>query len=123
MPHIIVEHSKDISNKKVIEILPEIQKIIESIKGGNFTLEACKARSISFDEYFVGSRNNEKSAFLHITVKILAGRTIEIKKELAEKIAKFAEEFLKLQNITKERCDLSVDIVDMEKETYQKITL
>ena len=35
MPHIIAEHSKDISNKKVIEILPEIQKIIESITDSN----------------------------------------------------------------------------------------
>lgn len=122
MPHIMIEHSNDISGKKVVQILPEIQKIIESIKGGNFLLEACKARALSFDEYYVGSKNHEKSAFLHVTIKILAGRSIEIKKELAEKIANFAAEFLKLQNITKERCDLSVDIIDMEKETYQKIT-
>ena len=123
MPHIIVEHSSNISRKLVTQTLPEIQKITESIKGGNFALEACKARAISFDEYYVGSKNQEKSAFFHVTVKILAGRSVAIKTELSQNIAKYVMEFLKLQNIAKERCDVSVDIVDMEKETYQKITL
>ncbi len=123
MPHIIIEHSSDISNKNTIEFLPQIQRELAQIEGGNFALEACKARSMQFDEYFVGSKNQENSAFFHITIKILAGRSTQIKQEAAQKIAKIAQDFLQKQKPTKERADLSVDIVDMEKETYQKITL
>lgn len=123
MPHIIVEHSSDISNKNVVDFLPKIQQELAQIEGGNFSLEACKARSLQFDEYFVGSKNQENSAFFHITIKILSGRSLQIKQETAQKIAKIAEKFLLAQNLKKERTDLSVDIVDMEKEIYQKIIL
>ncbi len=122
MPHIIVEHSSDISEKNIADFLPKIQQEMEKIQGGNFSVEACNSRTLSFKNYFIGAKNQEKSAFLHITIKILAGRSLEIKQELAQKIAKITGDFLKLQNITKDRTNLSVDIVDMEKETYQKIT-
>lgn len=122
MPHIIIEHSSDISSDATNNFLPEIQKTIALVKEGNFDLEACKARAISFDKYFVGSANHEKSSFFHITVKILEGRSLEIKKFLAQKIFDEARKFLQDKEL-KERADLSVDIVDMNRQAYQKISL
>lgn len=122
MPHIIVEHSVDILSVDVNNFLPQIQKTVASVKEGNFDLEACKARAVSFDKYFVGSSSQENSSFFHVTIKILAGRAQDVKVKLAQEIAKTAQEFLKEKNL-KSRTDLSVDIVDMDRESYQKISL
>ena len=121
MPHIIVEHSKNISLKQ--EFLHEIQKIMHEHKEGNFDLEACKARFIKFDEYLVGSKNQKDSAFLHISIKIMAGRAPMVKKEVAEKISAFAQSEIKKHGAKVARTDLSVDVIDMCRESYQKITI
>jgi len=155
MPHIIIEHSADISAGKINKLFPEIQEIMAGIKEGNFDLEQCKARATSFREYLVGSVNHEKSSFLHITIKIMAGRAVEVRKKLAEHVMahvkKSYEELvfspsnadqilaigeqvadmiagvsnpqLPMQNseLAGKRCDLSVDIVEMDRETYQKL--
>lgn len=157
MPHIIIEHSENISSSAVNKIFPEIQNIMFAIKEGNFDLEQCKARAISFDKYLVGSKHEEKSAFLHITIKILAGRSVEVRKKLAEKVMDFAKKSYEnlvfspseadkiilfgeqvadmisgapiapspLQNrhLADKRCDISVDIVEMDRETYQKLRI
>ncbi len=123
MPHIIIEKSSDISSNKILDFCKEIQEEMAKIKDGNFSIDACKARFSSFDKYLVGKENHESANFFHITIKILEGRNLEIRKELSEKIAKIAQNFLKTENLEKSRIDLSVDIVDMNKDCYQKITL
>jgi len=122
MPHIIAEHSADISSASINNFLPEIQKILAKTKEGNFDLEACKTRAVSFGGYFVGSSSEKSSSFLHITIKILEGRSAEVKKIVAKEVLEAGKIFLQAQKL-KSRTDLSVDIVDMERETYQKLTI
>ena len=120
MPHIILEHSSDIPSVSVKSLQIEIQNIAASITEGNFDAEQCKARAFAFDEYFVGRPDQSTASFLHITIKILAGRSIEVRKKLAEKVLNFAEKlFIKLKLKTT-RCDISVDVVEMDRDTYQK---
>ena len=154
MPHITIEHSSNFSTNGIAKLFPEIQNIMASIKEGNFDLEQCKARAVSFDEYLVGSLNQNKSAFLHITIKILAGRAVEVRQRLAKLVMEHLKRFfgdfiasptgadqiiavaeqvadlitgtpnvaMPMQNseLANKRCDLSVDIVEMDRETYQK---
>lgn len=157
MPHLIVEHSADISSKSIIFLQKEIQNIMASITEGSFDPDQCKARAFSFDEYLVGKPDCETSSFLHITIKILAGRTLEARQKLARKTLDCTKNFYEklvfspsskdqiietahqladavsgvphlqapLQNadLAGKRCDISVDIVEMDKETYQKIRI
>ena len=154
MPHITIEHSSNFSTSGIVKLFPEIQNIMASIKEGNFDLEQCKVRAVSFDEYLVGSLNQDESAFLHVTIKILAGRSLEARQRLAKSVMshlhKSYESFvfspsgaeqiiaiteqvadmitgspaaqLPMQNseLANKRCDISVDIVEMDHETYQK---
>ena len=105
MPHITIEHSKCIDEK---------------IEGGNFKVAGCKARSISFDKYYVAGKNQQTTSFCHVTIKILEGRSDEIKAELAQTTAEFTKKALENRDNLKEQNDLSVDIVDLDKKTYQK---
>ena len=157
MPHLIFEHSSDIKNSAIKNLQVEIQNIMASIVEGNFDPDQCKCRIIPFDEYLVGRPDQSKSSFIHITIKILSGRTLEAKQKLAQKtldaatntfvdlvnspneksrIIETAHELadaisgvphiqLPVQNsaLANKRCDLSVDIVDMDRETYQKIRI
>lgn len=119
MPHLIVEHSYDISSEPITQLQQDIQ-VIMSQSEGNFTIEACKTRAFVFGDYRVGALNQDESSFIHITLKILQGRTLEARKALSDKIMTYLDQFVANQNLTTKRCDISVDIVEMDKETYGK---
>ncbi len=152
MPHIIVEHSADISH--ISKLQKELPNILASITEGNFDADQCKCRAFAFDEYLVGKTDQKAASFLHITVKILAGRSPEVRKKAGQQIMEYAKKFfaelkfspdqkaqiieagknladaitgiphvppmLENTDLVGKRCDISVDIVEMEKETYQK---
>ncbi len=122
MPHIVIEHSKCIDEEIIGELLKEITELMSTITDGNFSVKGCKTRSISFDKYRVAGQSQESASFCHITIKILEGRSEKIKKELAQKTGQLGKEWLQSRNNLKENNDLSVDIVDLNKSTYQKIS-
>lgn len=122
MPHITIEHSKCINEKIIDKLLQEIPNLMEKIEGGNFKVVGCKTRAIGFNKYYVAGKNQDTTSFCHITIKILEGRGGEIKVQLAQKTGEFAKELLEKRENMKEKNDLSVDIVDLDKNTYQKIS-
>lgn len=126
MPHLIIEHSSNISKEAVISLQKDIQKIMSQSEGG-FTIDGCKARAFFFDEYLVGSLDQNESSFIHITLKILAGRSLEIRKSLSNKIMDYLRKFVSDLSLDRfvddsnvRRFDISVDIVEMDRETYGK---
>lgn len=157
MPHLIVEHSNDINSQEIKNLQIKIQDAMASVTEGNFDPDQCKCRSHAFDQYLVGRPDQSTSSFLHITIKILSGRTIEAKRKLAEKTLQISKEFFgnlatkptekdrivetaheladtmsgvphvpfppQNSSLINKRCDISVDIVDMDRETYQKLRI
>jgi 5-carboxymethyl-2-hydroxymuconate isomerase len=122
MPHLIIEHSANISKSSITNLQKNIQNIM-SVVEGNFDPDQCKARALSFDDYLVGLTDQTTSSFIHITLKVLTGRTVQIRKNLAEKILEFSREFLFDLKLPGKRHEISVDIVEMERETYQKFVV
>ena len=122
MPHIIIEHSACIDEKIIDKMLQKIPNLMSEIKDGNFKVEGCKTRAASFNKYYVAGQGQETTSFCHITIKILEGRSDQIKIELAETIGKFSKDLLENRDNLKNKNDLSVDIVDLDKNTYQKIS-
>jgi len=122
MPHIIIEHSIDFSSKEIIELANQIQKTCFEIQGGNFDYDQFKIRHISFNNYGVGA-NGINANFIHISIKILQGRTLEIKKQLSENCFKLLQNFQQNSGLNHKRCDLSLDIIEMDRELYQKQTI
>jgi 5-carboxymethyl-2-hydroxymuconate isomerase len=122
MPHLIIEHSANISDKSIQFLQGEIQNIMDSCDG-DFDSNQCKCRSISFDNYFVGRLKQENSSFIHITLKVLTGRSIAVRRELSKKISHFTNLFFTDLKIANKRCDISVDIAEMMRDTYHKTSL
>jgi 5-carboxymethyl-2-hydroxymuconate isomerase len=122
MPHIIIETSKNILAKEALKIGKEIQQIMAKIVEGKFDPDQCKIRVINYENYQVGLEENDEN-FMHISIKILAGRAVEVRQKLASKSFEFSNNFYKNLKLPQKRCDISVDIIEMDRETYQKITL
>lgn len=120
MPHIIIEHSANFTKNSVDLMKKEIPQIMAKITEGDFDADQCKCRSHSFDEYLVGSTDQSSASFLHVTIKILSGRTIEVRKKLSMQVMEFAKKIFENLDLKDKRCDLSVDITEMNKENYQK---
>ena len=122
MPHIIIETSKNILASESLKIGQEIQQIMKKIIEGNFDPDQCKIRVITYENYIVGLEENDEN-FIHISIKILAGRAVEVRQKLASQSFEFVNNFYKNLKLSQKRCDISIDIIEMNRETYQKITL
>lgn len=121
MPHIIIEHSKNILEKESLEIGREIQRIMARISEGNFDPDQCKIRCIAYQNYLVGLEKNDEN-FIHISIKILSGRDVAIRKKLAIETFEYTKNFYKNLQLSQKRCDISVDVIEVDREVYQKIT-
>ena len=122
MPHIIIETSKNILASESLKIGQEIQQIMKKIVEGNFDPDQCKIRVITYENYIVGLEENHEN-FIHISIKILASRAVEVRQKLASQSFEFVNDFYKNLKLSQKRCDISIDIIEMNRETYQKITL
>lgn len=112
MPHIIVEHTKGVS-KLVSE--QEIARHVHMavVESGIFDPSAIKTRTHACDRIWWGEEAAEMD-FIHVTVKILSGR------DIAKRAGLSAAVFKVLQERAAPVPKLSVDIHEMDKETYSK---
>lgn len=124
MPHVIIEHSDNFTGEFVKDIILQIHHILQNAEG-NFDIEACKGRAISYNNYLL-TDNKKDADFFHITIKILSGRSIEIRanlsKKILEKIQPNLSEYKKSKGLNS-TTGFSVLIEEMDKETYQKIAV
>ncbi len=110
MPHIVAEYSNNIENDITnCGVLGLIHKAIADI--GLFSPEAVKSRSIAYDSYILPEGD---ISFLHITISILSGRSVEQRDEISKSIFFIAND--SAISIDK----ISVDINEMDAATYSK---
>jgi 5-carboxymethyl-2-hydroxymuconate isomerase len=111
MPHCIIEYSAQLKNT-----VKPIQ-LISAVYNGAFTSELfesndIKTRVICFDEYQAGS---VKANFIHVIAKILSGRTLEQRNMLSHAILN------ELHMLNCSATSLTVEVVEMERESYAKV--
>ncbi len=111
MPHCIIEHSDDL-----LENVNQRQLIAAVLAGAKkselFQLDHIKLRTQAYEYYQKG--DVQQANFIHVTIRILQGRTIEQRRSLSEKVL---QEFdtLALKNVT-----MTVEIIEMETASYSK---
>ena len=110
MPHCIIEYTKELETR--ININELMNAAFESVaSSGLFNNTAIKARAIAIDQYKSGLERND---YIHITVRILSGRTAEQKKYLSETVMNGVKPFIGNTKST------TIEIVDMDKDSYAK---
>ena len=124
MPHVVIEHSDNFDNEFVRDLILQIHQAIQKAEG-NFNIEACKGRALSYDNYLLADDKKIRD-FFHVTIKILEGRSVEIRANLSKKISEIiAPKLIQYKNSKeiKSETGLSVLIEEMNKEIYQKIVV
>ena len=119
MPHIIVEYTKNI---KVVANIPALlQKINETLiaEGDVFPIGGLRARAIELADYYIADGTAD-DAFVHVTLKIGAGRSEAVKKSAGDQLFKMIEAHFSL--LFEERfLALSMEIYEFEaSSTYKK---
>jgi 5-carboxymethyl-2-hydroxymuconate isomerase len=110
MPHIVVEYSNNIGNLvQNSNLLKTIHKVVTD--SGLFAPEAVKARALVYSDYVL---HGISESFIHVTTSILAGRTLNQRSELNEKI------FQTIKNSVPEAEKVSSDIREMDATVYRK---
>jgi 5-carboxymethyl-2-hydroxymuconate isomerase len=112
MPHVVIEYTKslefDIRDRSLMIKLHQIM-----IDSGLFNPDDIKTRAYVTDDFLIGNKQ-ENGSFIHVTISILTGRTVEQRQTLSDNILKVIQEpFNYVDQIT-------VNIDEMNRDTYRK---
>lgn len=112
MPHCIIEFSNGLKSQIDIEIL--MAKVTEgSLASGLFELKDIKTRAIAFD-YFQSAGKTENADFIHVEIKLLAGRNMLQRKLLSKSVLDA------ILTLALEQVSITVEINDLDTECYAK---
>lgn len=114
MPHLIFECSEELKSRISFEpiFLALHTKLSELLPT---QISSCKSRVITSQDYLVGDKEN--NLFIHLTIKILSGRTNEIKQQAGEKILTYLKEIV--QELSIIDVSISVEILDLSQNYYK----
>lgn len=108
MPHCTVEYTDNIENQiNIKEVLQALNYSLLSHEG-LFSANGIRSRAFMLTDYTIGEGLGN-NAFIHVSVKIAAGRTAEMKKTVHEHLFKTLKK--------------SVDQIDTDKEIALSLQL
>ncbi|REL30570.1 5-carboxymethyl-2-hydroxymuconate Delta-isomerase [Thalassotalea euphylliae] len=113
MPHCIIEHASTLDSNKLVSAVFQ-----GALASNQFEPDGSdiKVRAISFNSYQVGSNQSKKSPsdFIHITLKILSGRSEEQKQLLSKSVLNA------LNTRVRNSCEITIEVVDIDRASYLK---
>ncbi|MGI9275402.1 MAG: 5-carboxymethyl-2-hydroxymuconate Delta-isomerase [Endozoicomonas sp.] len=110
MPHCIIEYSQELEIR--ISISDLVSAVHQGAKAsGLFAPEDIKTRATPYHYYQVAESSG---TFVHITLRILSGRTPEQKLSLSQSVHKAAASTLQGVN------SVSVEVLDIDSGSYKK---
>ncbi|MBS9781821.1 MAG: 5-carboxymethyl-2-hydroxymuconate Delta-isomerase [Gammaproteobacteria bacterium] len=113
MPHVIIEYADALESQVSREnLLNTVHQTVE--QSGLFNAIDIRTRTQSFDTFRLGVAQRN---FLHITIKLLAGRTDEQKLMLTQSVLQ-AVQSLSLTDVL-----VSCECLDIHKASCQQMTL
>ncbi len=82
MPHLVLEYSSNLVEKKS---LSDLFKKCHDLLAEKLPTErkSCISKAIECQQYYIGEGQSDL-AFIHVTLKVKAGRTFEVLKQTAE---------------------------------------
>lgn len=117
MPHLIVEYSDNLSHFPEHRILTELNAAV--LASGQVMEETdLKSRIVRTMQFVIGADQAASRGFVHAELRLLAGRTPEVKRDLSERIAAVLRQHTPKPDGM--LVQMSVDIVDMDRGAYTK---
>ncbi|MGO1295739.1 MAG: 5-carboxymethyl-2-hydroxymuconate Delta-isomerase [Vibrio sp.] len=112
MPNLIMEYSDSVEERV------NAQKLLEdlhqrALDSGLFAKGDVKSRAVRCHDWLLGEEQDSQD-FIHVTFELLSGRTPEQKRTLVEQL------MMVLQQEASEIRSLSINMRDMDKQTFMK---
>ena len=110
MPHLTLEYTDNLS----VDVQPLLARLhAEIVATGAINLKGIKSRAIRHTEYRIADGNPDY-AFVHVSLLIREGRSIEIQKEAAQRVMVVLKDTFG-HRFDKGYLSLSVDIKEMRE--------
>jgi 5-carboxymethyl-2-hydroxymuconate isomerase len=122
MPHIIVEYTDNLRDDGDIKGL--LQKINDTLisEGDAFPIGGIRSRAIELKDYVIADGTGEDDAFVHVTLKIGSGRSMEVKKSACDRLFGVIEGHFEKQ-LANRPLALSLELYEFMHPTYKKNTI
>ena len=109
MPHIVVEHSADLSER--IDIPQILIELHEALAAQGIDKARIKTRAVPLAHTVVGVEG-EEGCMLHVTLLLLEGRSVDLRKQLGGALHEIA------LAAAPENCAVTLEVREMVKDTY-----
>ena len=110
MPHLTLEYTDNLD----VDVQPLLARLHDEVVAtGAIALKGLKSRAMRHSDYRI-ARGNPKYAFVHVSLLIREGRSIEIQKEAARRVMAVLKDTFG-HRFEKEYLSLSVDIKEMRE--------
>ncbi|QSV15171.1 MULTISPECIES: 5-carboxymethyl-2-hydroxymuconate Delta-isomerase [Photobacterium] len=110
MPHCVIEYSKELEKKVSPQTL--ISHVYQGALASDlFEGPDIKTRTLSYEHHQTG---DERLDFIHVSVRILSGRTDVQKQALSHSVLS------QLQSLSLQSVSLTVEILDIDRSSYAK---
>lgn len=118
MPHLTLEYTDNIKQQiDFKDLFTGLHQVLADV--GAIPLGNCKSRAVRLVHYYIAD-GDSRHAFVHLVIRLLAGRPIEQKQEIArQSLAILKDAFA--SSLAEFELQISVEIHDIERSTYSKI--
>jgi 5-carboxymethyl-2-hydroxymuconate isomerase len=117
MPHLTLEYTGNVSGViRPVELLPELHEVLA--REAWLDIRNCKSRAICREDYYIG-QGTGRQAFVHLEIRLLEGRSSEVKHDIGESILAVLWDHLSTTPADL-NLQLTVEIVDMQRAVYFK---
>ena len=119
MPHLIIEYTDNLSpHIQIKELLKKSGEVLSSFPDV-YPIGGIRVRAIKVTDYWIAD-GSEDDAFVHMTLKIGAGRTDKEKKETCDKLFQALQEHMR-ELFDSRNLALSLELSEFsESGTYKK---
>lgn len=114
MPHLIVEYSDNLDG--ALDLSALLHEMHEALDGQyNISKDRIKTRAIRLSDYIVGAHGRE-GAMIHITLRLMQGRSVEAQKTLSLQLQGIARAHVKADLFP--HCAITVEVIELVTATY-----
>lgn len=115
MPHLRLEHSANLAPEVASDaLLRELHGALERVAG--IRIRNCKSRVLSLPRFLVG-RGEEESAFVHLEVRFLEGRSAEVRRAVGAELLRI---LTAAYDGVESDLQVTVEVIEIERPTYFK---
>lgn len=117
MPHLTLEYSANVNQEiETEELFSELHTLLASV--ADLAIGNCKSRLVRLDRTYIG-RGEPHNAFVHLEIRLLAGRSPERKGRIGRECLNFLESYF-ASSAADHALQITVEIVDLERYAYFK---